>query len=128
MQPAPGIVCFFTTSCCALLPVFSMHRNDYVHALVGYFDTRFQGLHKPVSFSTGPKARTTHWKQTVFYLEDTLTVSQGDKGTALAAWLVPHSLHYWQVVNRVPAACAGSRVTGGLIPHAVCAAWHMVRF
>jgi protein arginine N-methyltransferase 1 len=45
-----------------------------VHALVGYFDTRFQGLHKPVAFSTGPKARTTHWKQTVFYLEDTLTV------------------------------------------------------
>jgi hypothetical protein len=45
-----------------------------VHALVGYFDTRFQGLHKPVSFSTGPAARTTHWKQTVFYLEDTLTV------------------------------------------------------
>ncbi|KAF6255866.1 protein arginine N-methyltransferase [Scenedesmus sp. NREL 46B-D3] len=55
-----------------------VQRNDYVHALVGYFDTRFQGLHKPVSFSTGPTARTTHWKQTVFYLEDTLTVCEGE--------------------------------------------------
>jgi hypothetical protein len=29
--------------------------------------------------STAPKARATHWKQTVFYLEDTLTVSAGEK-------------------------------------------------
>jgi protein arginine N-methyltransferase 1 len=55
-----------------------------VHALVGYFDTRFQGLHKPVSFSTGPAARTTHWKQTVFYLEDTLTV-RPERGAAECA-------------------------------------------
>jgi hypothetical protein len=54
-----------------------------VHALVGYFDTRFQGLHKPVSFSTGPAARTTHWKQTVFYLEDTLTVRPGSAERAI---------------------------------------------
>jgi hypothetical protein len=60
-------------------------RNDYVHALVGYFDTRFQGLHKPVSFSTGPAARTTHWKQTVFYLEDTLTVGAGAAELAMFA-------------------------------------------
>lgn len=50
-------------------------RNDYVHALVGFFDVNFQACHKPISFSTGPAARATHWKQTVFYLEDTLTVS-----------------------------------------------------
>jgi protein arginine N-methyltransferase 1 len=49
-------------------------RNDYVHALVGYFDVSFKACHKPVAFSTSPNARSTHWKQTVFYLEDTLTV------------------------------------------------------
>lgn len=53
-------------------------RNDYVHALVGYFDVSFKACHKPVAFSTSPNARSTHWKQTVFYLEDTLTVSEGE--------------------------------------------------
>ncbi|KAF8073244.1 coatomer subunit beta-1 [Scenedesmus sp. PABB004] len=53
-------------------------RNDYIHALVGYFDVAFAACHKPVTFSTGPCARTTHWKQTVFYLEDCLTVCEGE--------------------------------------------------
>lgn len=35
-------------------------------------------LHKPVSFSTSPFARYTHWKQTVLYLRDTLTVCSGE--------------------------------------------------
>lgn len=52
-----------------------LFRNDYVHALVGFFDVSFQACHKAIHFSTGPAARNTHWKQTVFYLEDTLTVS-----------------------------------------------------
>lgn len=51
--------------------------NDYIHALVGYFDVSFHASHKPLSFSTGPASRPTHWKQTVFYLEDTLTVRRG---------------------------------------------------
>jgi protein arginine N-methyltransferase 1 len=53
-------------------------RNDYVHALVAYFDVEFGDCHKPVGFSTAPRARSTHWKQTVFYLEDTLIVHQGE--------------------------------------------------
>jgi protein arginine N-methyltransferase 1 len=53
-------------------------RNDYVHALVAYFDVAFNDAHKPLGFSTSPRSRTTHWKQTVFYLEDTLMVHQGD--------------------------------------------------
>lgn len=44
-------------------------RNDYVHALVAYFDIEFSHCHKPVRFSTGPHAKYTHWKQTVFYLQ-----------------------------------------------------------
>lgn len=56
-------------------------RNDYIHALVAYFDVTFNACHKPVYFSTAPQCRPTHWKQTVFYLEDSLTVCTGEKLT-----------------------------------------------
>lgn len=56
-------------------------RNDYVHAFLGWFDISFDACHKPVRFTTGPHSRLTHWKQTVFYTPDTITVSQGDKIT-----------------------------------------------
>lgn len=61
-------------SACAVSLSVHPHRNDYVHALVGYFDVSFKACHKAIGFSTSPQARSTHWKQTVFYLEDTLTV------------------------------------------------------
>ena len=38
-------------------------RNDFVHALVIYFDVEFSPCHKPTMFSTGPEATYTHWKQ-----------------------------------------------------------------
>ncbi|CAA2984180.1 probable arginine N-methyltransferase [Olea europaea subsp. europaea] len=47
-------------------------RDDYIHALVANFD---------VSFTINvirPKSRATHWKQTVLYLEDVLTICQGE--------------------------------------------------
>ncbi|GAA5917764.1 hypothetical protein JCM8208_004848 [Rhodotorula glutinis] len=53
-------------------------RNDYVHAFLGWFDCAFRSCHKPVSFSTGPHAKYTHWKQTVFYLGDMITLQQGE--------------------------------------------------
>ncbi|KAG8878882.1 hypothetical protein FRB97_002119 [Tulasnella sp. 331] len=56
-------------------------RNDYIHALIGWFDTEFSCLHKPLRFSTGPHAKYTHWKQTVFYLRDVITVSSGEDVT-----------------------------------------------
>lgn len=54
-------------------------RNDYVHAFLGWFDTDFSCCHKPVKFSTGPQAKYTHWKQTVFYTPKTITLSAGEK-------------------------------------------------
>ena len=51
-------------------------RNDYVHAIVAYFDTSFTLGHKPLNLTTSPRAKPTHWKQTVFYLEDTITMCQ----------------------------------------------------
>ncbi|CAI4216831.1 unnamed protein product [Parascedosporium putredinis] len=53
----------------------SCRRDDYIHALVAWFDIEFSECHKPVRFSTGPHTKYTHWKQTVFYLKDVLTVS-----------------------------------------------------
>jgi len=53
-------------------------RNDYIHAFVAYFDIEFSKCHKPVYFSTGPRARYTHWKQSVFYLEDVLSINQNE--------------------------------------------------
>ena len=48
-------------------------RNDYLHALVAFFDVTFSGCHHkrgvPLGFSTGPASRPTHWKQTVLYFE-----------------------------------------------------------
>jgi len=58
-------------------------RDDYVHALVSYFSVDFSKSHKKIGFSTSPEAPYTHWKQTVFYIKDYLTVNAGEeiKGT-----------------------------------------------
>lgn len=54
-------------------------RDDFIHAFVAWFDIEFTACHKPIRFSTGPHTKYTHWKQTVFYLKDVLTVQQGEK-------------------------------------------------
>lgn len=58
-------------------------RNDYLTALVLYFSVEFspckpnaQGV--PLGFSTGPKDKYTHWKQTVFYIDKVLTIKNGE--------------------------------------------------
>ena len=59
----------------------SVRRTDYIHALIAWFDIEFSACHKPIRFSTGPHTKYTHWKQTVFYLKDVLTVEEGEKIT-----------------------------------------------
>lgn len=54
------------------------HRNDYIHGLVAYFECAFTQIHKPIGFSTSPFARYTHWKQTILYLQDPLTICAGE--------------------------------------------------
>jgi predicted RNA methylase len=56
----------------------TVQRNDFCHALITYFDIEFTHCHKPIGFTTGPHGRYTHWKQTVFYLEEVLCVRTGD--------------------------------------------------
>lgn len=65
-------------------------RDDFCHALVAYFEIEFTKCHKKIFFSTGPSnaisltlagphANYTHWKQTVFYLKDVLSMKKGDE-------------------------------------------------
>jgi len=54
-------------------------RNDFCHAFIVWFDIRFSKCHKPIYFSTSPVAKYTHWKQTVFYLDDVLGITEGDE-------------------------------------------------
>lgn len=57
------------------------NRDDQIHALVSWFDIVFPSdtEENKVVFSTGPFHRNTHWKQTVFYLDQVLNVKQGEK-------------------------------------------------
>lgn len=59
----------------------TFNRDDYCHALVAYFDVVFDKTHDKIAFSTGPKAHYTHWKQTVFYLDDFTPAGVGEKMT-----------------------------------------------
>lgn len=53
-------------------------RSDYVHAFVAYFDCTFSKCHKPITFSTSPHSEYTHWKQTVFYLQNPIAIGPGE--------------------------------------------------
>lgn len=59
-------------------------RPDFIHALIAWFDIEFSACHKPIRFSTGPHAKYTHWKQTVFYLRDVLTIEEDE---TVSGWL-----------------------------------------
>ena len=57
-------------------------RDERCHAFVAWFDCAFACCQpKPITFSTGPHAPYTHWKQTVFYLDDALDIKAGDQVT-----------------------------------------------
>ncbi|KAJ3683365.1 hypothetical protein LUZ60_013592 [Juncus effusus] len=53
-------------------------RTDFIHAIVAYFDVSFTKCHKLMGFSTGPRSKGTHWKQTVLYLEDAISMCEGE--------------------------------------------------
>jgi len=61
----------------------SVKRDDYIQAFVTYFNIEFTKCHKRTGFSTSPESNYTHWKQTVFYIDDYLTVKRGEEITGL---------------------------------------------
>ena len=54
-----------------------VNRDDYCHALVAYFNVEFSKSHTKLRFSTGPRNEYTHWKQTVYYLDEPQPVTNG---------------------------------------------------
>lgn len=55
------------------------NRDDTVHAVLAWFDYDFTFGKGLVHVSTGPFHPPTHWKQTVFYLDNALHVRKGDR-------------------------------------------------
>jgi len=54
-------------------------RTDNIHAFIAWFEVEFSKCHKPIIISTSPQSNYTHWKQTVFYIEDVLSVTEGEE-------------------------------------------------
>ena len=88
-------------------------RNDYVHALVAYFNIEFTRCHKRTGFSTSPESPYTHWKQTVFYMEDYLIVKTGEEifGTIGMRPNAKNNVRLWGSwgVGSGTSACSGAR-------------------
>ncbi|AFZ78972.1 protein arginine N-methyltransferase, putative [Theileria equi strain WA] len=60
-------------------------RKDYVHAFVFWFDVTFRACKKPLTLTTSPRSKYTHWKQTVFYIEDNIAVNINDEISGMIA-------------------------------------------
>lgn len=56
-------------------------KTDYVHALVGWFETYFSHGKNKIVLSTSMEMQNTHWKQSVFYIDDELPIKKGEKLT-----------------------------------------------
>ncbi|KAJ3412054.1 Protein arginine N-methyltransferase 3 [Chytridiales sp. JEL 0842] len=56
-----------------------INKKGRVHGLCGWFDIQFEFENgTKVDFSTSAEVKGTHWKQTVFVLEEVLDVVEGD--------------------------------------------------
>ncbi len=54
------------------------NHDDRVNGLVAWWDSEFSNLGNPVTLSTSPFTKSTHWKQTVFYSSYDMKVFKGD--------------------------------------------------
>lgn len=57
-------------------------KIDYegkVYGFVTWFDCEFSKGDKKITLSTSPYKKSTHWKQTIFYLESPFKVGVGDE-------------------------------------------------
>ncbi|OMJ74729.1 hypothetical protein SteCoe_26272 [Stentor coeruleus] len=52
-------------------------KKDFLHALISWFEVTFSHCHKPIVINTGPKNKTTYWKQSVYYLDHSQPVEIG---------------------------------------------------
>ncbi|KAJ5078122.1 protein arginine n-methyltransferase 3 [Anaeramoeba ignava] len=57
--------------------ILTTQKNCNLNGLVAFFTTTFSKCHKKVHFSTGPLTQQTHWRQSVFYLEEEINLKRG---------------------------------------------------
>lgn len=57
----------------------NMIKTSRVSALIAWFDCHFENLKNKVTLSTSPFEPYTHWKNTIFYLDQPQDVREGDK-------------------------------------------------
>ena len=53
-----------------------MNRNDVLNGFVGWFDCFFTDCHLLEKLPTGPYEKYTHWKQTMFYLDQSINIDK----------------------------------------------------
>lgn len=53
-------------------------KKGQIYGYVTWFDCDFSHGEKVITLSTSPYRKTTHWKQTIFYLEKPFDVEKGD--------------------------------------------------
>jgi len=61
----------------------TLKEDENIDALVTYFTIEFSKCQKPICLSTAPDQPSTHWKQTVFYLEEAVKAKRGEKITGI---------------------------------------------
>ncbi|KAJ7344570.1 hypothetical protein JRQ81_000520 [Phrynocephalus forsythii] len=60
--------------------ILKVMKTSMCTAIAGYFDIYFEkNCNKHVMFSTGPCCTKTHWKQTTFFLENPISVEEGEE-------------------------------------------------
>lgn len=52
-------------------------KSDKIHGVVAWFDAEFNNLKEPIKLTTSPYNKTTHWRQTIFYLEEEVNAKAG---------------------------------------------------
>jgi len=57
----------------------TMNRQDFAHGLTAFFDVQFSKCHIPTGFTTAPFGEHTHWKHTVFYLDEPIRAIPNSK-------------------------------------------------
>lgn len=54
-------------------------KKDFCHGLTAWFDVQYTKCHAPVGMTTAPFAEYTHWKQTVFYIDEPVRAEPGER-------------------------------------------------
>ena len=68
---------------------FVADKDMNIDAFVTYFDVMFGDMEQKVVLSTSPFKKSTHWKNTIFYLTDPFKLKAGEKVEGIIEFL-PH--------------------------------------